>query len=325
LRSVSWAQREVNVSLVEKAIQKMQASERLRKQTVEQPPTPIAQVINTPARPLHRSSAVGLPAFNPNRLIKVDHEALKASGLLPPADQERELMDQYRAIKRPLIRAAFHADRKPGPSPQVIMIGSALPGDGKTFTGINLAFSMAREKDYSVLLVDADVIKPHVSTLFGVAKEKGLLDALVDPNLDVRSLILPTDIPGLALLPAGTPADNATELLASTRMREIVEQLHTMDPSRLVVMDTLPILLTSESRVLTQLVGQIVLVVKAGVTPQHAVTDALAAIGEDKDVSLVLNQAELTGPMGYYYGYRYGYKQKNESPLDSAGRAATEV
>jgi protein-tyrosine kinase len=310
------------VSLVEKAIQKMQANDRLRKQTPQLPPAAIAEVVNAPMRNLSspRAVQVGLPPFNPNRSVKVDREALKASGLLPPADQERELMDQYRAIKRPLIQAAFQSEPKPGPSPQVIMIGSALPGDGKTFTGINLAFSMAREKDYSVLLVDADVIKPHVSTLFGVDKEPGLLDAVADPSVDVRSLILPTDIPGFFLLPAGQPRENATELLASARMKEIIEQLHTMDPTRIVLLDTLPILLTSESRVITTVVGQIVLVVRAGGTPQQAVTDALAAIGDDKEVSLVLNQAELTGPMGYYYGYRYGYKQK-EDPRDAGPTA----
>jgi protein-tyrosine kinase len=187
---------------------------------------------------------------------------------------------------------------------------------------------MAREKDHSVLLVDADVIKPHVSRLFGVEKEPGLLDLLANPDLDPRSLILPTDIPGLTFLPAGTAAENATELLASARMREVVAQLSAMDPSRVVLLDTLPILLTSESRVLATLVGQIVLVVKAGVTPQHAVADALNAIGEGKSVSLVLNQAELTGPMGYYYGYRYGYEQQEkgqtQDAVDGNARAANE-
>ena len=112
-------------------------------------------------------------------------------------------------------------------------------------------------------------------------------------------------------------------------MREVVAQLSAMDPRRVVLLDTLPILLTSESRVLATLVGQIVLVVKAGVTPQHAVADALSAIGEGKSVSLVLNQAELTGPMGYYYGYRYGYerqeKGQSQDAVDDNARAANGV
>ncbi|MGH8177841.1 MAG: CpsD/CapB family tyrosine-protein kinase, partial [Steroidobacter sp.] len=205
-----------------------------------------------------------------------------------------------------------------GPAPQLIMIGSALPGDGKTFTGINLAFSMAREKDHSVLLVDGDVAKPHVSKLFGVDREPGLLDVLNNPGLDVRSVILPTDIPGLSLLPAGTPSETATELLASDRMAQVVDQLAQLDPGGIVLFDSLPILLTSESRVLTTLMGQIVLVVKAGTTPQQAVSDALEAIGADKKIWLVLNQAELSGPLGYYYGYRYGYAQPESGAQPAA-------
>ncbi len=305
------------MSLVEKAIEKLRAGDASRKAVA--PPAAVARVVNAPAAGLlQRDSKSDLPPYNPNRLVKVDRGALAVLGLLPPAEQERELSDQYRAIKRPLIRAAFHAERKAGPPAQLVMIASALPGDGKTFTCINLAFSMAREKDHSVLLVDADVIKPHVSRLFGVDKEPGLLDVLANPEMDLRSVILPTDIPGLTFLPAGTAAENATELLASARMREVVAHLAAMDPSRVVLMDTLPILLTSESRVLASLVGQIVLVVKAGVTPQHAVSDALSAIGEDKSVSLVLNQAELTGPMGYYYGYRYGYEQNDKGSVPDA-------
>lgn len=310
------------MSLVERALQKMQAGERARKQGGGPPPAPIGQLVQrmeeAPAPKPHSKVVI-----NHNRLVKIDKEALRSSGLLPPAHQEKLLADQYRAIKRPLLRAAFHEPQKEGRPPrQLIMIGSALPGDGKTFTGINLALSMAREKDHSVLLVDGDVIKPHVSELFGVGSEPGLLDVLSDPQLDLRSVVLPTDVPGLSLLPAGTRSETATELLASGRMKEVAAQLAAFDPTGIVLFDSLPILLTSESRVLTTLVGQIVLVVKADVTPQHAVSDALAAIGEDKDVSLVLNQAELTGPMGYYYGYQYGYKGREDlQPSGAPGKA----
>jgi protein-tyrosine kinase len=307
------------VSLVERALQKMQASDRARKQGQQEAPVSVGHVV-TVAQPIVPVRPKTRPVVNTNRLVKVDQDALRACGLLPAPEQERELADQYRAIKRPLIQAAFHSPVEEGPSPQLIMIGSALPGDGKTFTGINLAFSMAREKDHSVLLVDGDVAKPHVSKLFGVDREPGLLDVLVNPDLDIRSVILPTDVPGLSILPAGTQSETATELLASDRMAQIVEQLATLDPSGIVLFDSLPILLTSESRVLAGLMGQIVLVVKAGETPQQAVTDALEAIGPDKKVSLVLNQAVLSGPLGYYYGYRYGYQQADANVDSEAAR-----
>lgn len=302
------------MSLVEKALQKMQASDRARKPTYPVPPAPVGQVV-APSRGVRRAEPASPPrVLNPEKLVKVDRDALRATGLLPQIDQEREFADQYRAIKRPLIQTAFYSEPPVGsPPPQLIMIGSALPGDGKTFTGINLAFSMAREKDHSVILVDGDVIKPHVSNLFGIDKEPGLLDALANPAIDITSLVLPTDIPGLSLLPSGVPTETATELLASDRMAQIVQQLSQINPRGIVLFDSLPILLTSEARVLTTLMGQIVLVVKAGATTQQAVTDALAAIGPDRKVWLVLNQAELSGPAGYYYGYRYGSRSQGQA------------
>jgi predicted homoserine dehydrogenase-like protein len=80
------------------------------------------------------------------------------------------------------------------------------------------------------------------------------------------------------------------------------------NPSGLVLFDSLPILITSEARALASLMGQIVMVIKAGGTPQQAVADSLEAIGKDKKVWLVLNQAETSGPLGYYYGSQYGYR-----------------
>jgi exopolysaccharide/PEP-CTERM locus tyrosine autokinase len=242
------------------------------------------------------------------RIVRVNRDALRAAALIPPAEQERELADQYRAIKRPLIHTAFEGEPR-DPARQVIMMASALPGDGKTFTCINLAMSMAQEKDYAVLLVDGDVAKPHVSRVFGVENEPGLLDVLADPAVDLASVILATDVPKLSILPAGRASLNATELLASARMRQIVQDLPSLNRKGLVMVDSPPILLTSEARVLATLAGQVVLVVKANQTPQQALKDAIEVIGPSANLKLVLNQADLSGTMGYYYGYRYGYQQ----------------
>ncbi|HEY7639544.1 MAG TPA: CpsD/CapB family tyrosine-protein kinase [Steroidobacteraceae bacterium] len=295
------------MSLVERALQKIQASDRAKRVAVPAPSVVVGEVV---ARSELRPTPAPKPAppINPNRVVKVDRDALRSSGLLPPVEQEKMLADQYRAIKRPLIRAAFEQPQSEGPPPQLIMIASALPGDGKTFTGVNLAMSMAREADHSVVLVDGDVVKPHLSKLFGIDREPGLFDVLADETLDIRSVILPTDIPGLSLVPAGTASDTATEMLASARMSHVMQQLVSWNPSGLVLFDSLPILITSEARALSSLMGQIVMVIKAGGTPQQAVADSLEALGKDKKVWLVLNQAETSGPLGYYYGSQYGYR-----------------
>jgi protein-tyrosine kinase len=183
----------------------------------------------------------------------------------------------------------------------VIMLASAIAGEGKTFTAINLALSMSLEKDVHVLLVDADVPKPHVSRLLGVGDAPGLLDVLRDGRLDIEKVILRTNIPNLSVLPAGTQSHEATELLASARMEEVMRAIARLDERRLALFDSPPLLLTTESHAIAQAAGQVVMVVRAGSTPRHAVLAALTYLGKHRAVSLVLNQCRTSAPAAYYY------------------------
>ena len=299
------------MSFVEKAIKKLQETSRVRPSVGVVVGGTLRSVdanerartiISSPVAPAMRRPA-------PKNIIEINRTVLRTAGLLPPEHQERQISDQYRQIKRPLIANAIGRGAPKLANGHLIMAASALPNEGKTFTSINLAFSMAMEKDITVLLVDADVAKPHISRIFGVDKEPGLLDALLDESLDVESLILPTDVPGLSLLPAGNRSDTATELLASAHMERIVAKLGAHDPNRIVLLDSPPLLLTSESRALAGIVGQVILVVRADATLQHAVMDAISHLGENKSVGLVLNQCDTASNEGYYYGYSaYGDK-----------------
>jgi protein-tyrosine kinase len=246
------------------------------------------------------------PVSDTDTRIVIDREALRAAGYLPEENQDRQFADEYRQIKRPIVAAAFSAEgANQKPSPRLVMMASALPGDGKTFTSINLALSLARERDYSVVLVDADVAKPHISRIFGVESESGLLDALSDPGADVNLFVLPTDVRGLSILPAGIVRDGATELLSSARMPEISAQILARHPRCVVLFDSPPLVVSSESRALAGAMGQIVLVVRAGRTPRQALEDALEAVQGCPSVRLVLNQGRrslLDGVYGYSYG-----------------------
>jgi Mrp family chromosome partitioning ATPase len=165
------------------------------------------------------------------------------------------------------------------------------------------------EPDYTVLLVDADVVKPQLSRAMGIVERPGLLNAVADHAVDVDSLVLATDIPGLSVLPAGSASENATEYFSSQRMRQVLEQLQAV-PNRIVLIDTLPLLLTTEARVLMTLASQVLLVVRAETTPRNAVEQALALISEEVDVKLVLNAVDrtrITRYLGYGYGYQYDY------------------
>lgn len=245
----------------------------------------------------------------PARTVVIDRDALRAMELLPPIAVEKQIAGQYQQIKRPLVDAALGKSASPVPNGHIIMLASALPGEGKTFTSINLALSMAREKDCQVLLVDADIPKPHITRIFGLQVERGLLDLLVDSSLHAESLILRTDVPGLSILPAGTQVANATELLASERMQHVVAQLGASRTRRIVLFDSPPLLLSTESCALMSVVGQIVLVVRAEFTARNAVQAAIDVIDEGKPVSLILNQSEVAPAAGYY-----GYGTYGDSP-----------
>ncbi len=241
------------------------------------------------------------------RLVTVDHEMLRESGYLAPLEQERHIEEQYRILKRPLLDNASGRGAYMGEDANLIMVTSALPGDGKTFNCINLALSMAIEKDVSVLLVDADIAKPRISQLFGIDDQPGLTDLLKDKSRDVDKVVMRTDISGLRIMPAGCPDEHATELLASRRMGKVIDVLSKSYSDRIVIFDSPPILVTSEARVLASFMGQIAMVVCAGGTPQQAVLEALESIDDSKAISLILNQSASGLGSASYGAYKYGY------------------
>ena len=252
--------------------------------------------------------AVSPDAAATELLVRFDKGRLRDIGLLPPEAQERLVANQFRQIKRALLANAFGKGVPAIANGRLMMMTSALPGEGKTFSTINLALSLARERDLDVLVVDADVAKPQVSGLFKLDKAPGLLESLADESIDIESLILRTDVFGLSFLPAGRcEGDVATELLASARMQDTLVRLASRAENRVILFDSPPLLLTNEARVLASIMGQVILVVRAGFTPQQAVLEAVGYIGEDKPIGLVLNQSKATAP-GSYYGYgAYGY------------------
>lgn len=265
------------------------------------PTTPtVAQVGSAVAR----SAAVEVAPITPHRRIHIDLNELRARGEMPEAGQERRFADYYREIKRPLIQKALAADARP--ESRLILVSSALPGEGKTFTALNLALSIARERDVSVLLVDADFPKAHLGRTFGIQDERGLLDAVADDALDVESLVLGTDLRGLELLPGGkAPEGAASELIASARMTQVVARLTARHPRRLVLFDSAPLLVASEARALKQIPGEVLMVARAGRTPRQALLDAIALIDKTRLHGLVLNDTDAGFGDGYsgYYGY----------------------
>jgi exopolysaccharide/PEP-CTERM locus tyrosine autokinase len=263
-----------------------------------------------------------MPAKPNRRHLQIDWRALRNSGLLAPINDEELIGRQIRDIKRPLIAHAFGKRATSVENGNLIMVTSALAGEGKTFISFNLARSMAEERDHTVLLVDADVAKPHTSALFGQQDSPGLLDLLEESDEHLDSIIVETDTPGLSILPAGRPRSNSTELLASSRMERLARQLVTADRNRIVLFDSPPLIQTSESKVLAEYVGQIVFVVCAEQTPKGAVAQAVMSLGEEKAVNFILNKSTSNAIITRYgYGQTYGGDYKYGGP-PSAGAAS---
>lgn len=270
-----------------------------------------------------RSPAVPAPAVS--KRVELDLEALAAMGLVTPNAPRTPMADQYRVIKRPLIRNATGRGAEMLNHGNLIMVTSALAGEGKSFTSLNLAMSIAAELDHTVMLVDADVARPSVLRMLGLPPGPGLLDVL-DESVDLADALLRTSIDKLTVLPSGTPHARATELLASDAMRKLLDDMARRYPDRIIIFDSPPLLLTTESAVLASQMGQIVVVVHAESTPQSAVRRALSTIESCPVRLMLLNQARVDadGSYGYGYGYGYGYEH-SESPDASASLQPAEV
>ncbi len=289
------------MSIVEKAIDRLRQSRALEgppRLTVRHPPGKHAE---EPERSYHASLP---PVLAPSKHTAVDFAALRAAGGIVPEEHDARIRDEFRRIKRPLLS---HIDTPPagdhGP-PNLILVVSSMPGEGKTFTALNLAMSIASEPDRSALLIDADFPRPSVTKMFGLQGEPGLVDALLNEALSLTDVIVATDIPGLSILPSGKPVENAAELIASRRMLGFAQQL-AAERSRVVLIDTPPLLARSEAVALVKLAGQTILVVQADVTEQRAVKNSLQLLEGVPNVSLVLNQCARAFGFDYYYDF-YG-------------------
>ena len=242
--------------------------------------------------------------------IEVDFQALAAEGIAISSEASPELRDEMRRIKWPVLANAFGDQSALIPRGNMVMVASALSGDGKTFTSVNLALSIASEKEVQVLLVDADIAKPHTSDLFGIRDYPGVIEFLSGEVSDVSEIIVGTDISGFSLLPAGRADEHAPELMASKKMSVLVAELNERFPDTVILFDTAPILETNESQVLSHLAGQVLLVVAANKTPQPAIHEAVSLLGPDLVVNVVFNRMRSLFRQKYRYGGYYGYQNR---------------
>ena len=235
-------------------------------------------------------------------------DRLKAADMLVPGSKlGPDFSDEYRRIKRPLLANAFGKSASLVKRGNLILVTSSIPNEGKSFTALNLALSMTNEKDYTVMLVDCDVVKKGISQMLGIANRPGLIDVLQGDSASIGDVMLRTDIPNLTVVAAGSQHEYVTELLASQRMSSVVNEMASRYDDRIIIFDAPPLLPTPQTHVLAELMGQVVFVIEVGVTPQTLVEEAQLMIPADKATGVVLNKSE---GMSRRYGYYYGYSSK---------------
>ena len=229
---------------------------------------------------------------------------LKAAGLLTPASRSNATGHEFRILKAPILEKAFAPREGQVRNARRVVVTSAIPGEGKTFCAINLAICVAVAGNRSVLLIDADVAQPSIAQQIGLEPGAGLIDLLTRREHDHHKLILQTDLPGLAVLPAGRPESHAGEYLATSEMTALLDRLSAELPQYLFVIDTPPLLAVTEVRTLVQQAGQTLVVVSAGITTRTVLDTALATIAGASDISLVLNKLpEGSSEFDSYYEY----------------------
>lgn len=267
------------------------------------PDDPPVEALSSTAAPF--DVADELPA-HAGRFGTINRDELRESGFILPDAPVSAIAEEFRIVKRQLLLAA----RGGGPAPAVdrgrlILVASAKPDEGKTFCAVNLALSIAAEKDVEVLLVDGDFAKPEVLSVLGLESGAGFIDAIADPAVDVESCIIRTDIPNLSVLPAGRRTNEATELVASDRTRAVLDRLVARNPSRIILFDSPPVLAASQAAALALHVGQVLMVVRADKTSEPDLREAVGMLAGCGSIQLLLNGAAFAAGgrrFGSYYG-----------------------
>lgn len=258
--------------------------------------------------------------------------ALAEQGFYTPRNEKSRLALELRLLKRRLLRRTRFlraqmpgdvAGRRPVRQKNLIMVTSTRPAEGKTFTSINLALSLAMEDEIKVLLVDADAPRPKVQAHLGLNRASGLTDLIQDQSRHISDVSVAARNTSLTVLPEGRSVDRAGDLYASADGQRTFNNLSLWQNDQLVIIDAPPVLATTEAVILASIVDEIIFVVEADATPEQAIASAIEELLDvNPNVSLVLNKC-LIGAGGSHYGSYSDYyprgARRSESEIAGSG------
>lgn len=307
-------------SLLERAAQRLDTAAPAAPAPRPAPAAPVATAaVPVPPPAIPRASVLAPAAERPRARVKpdvdpsrtsrrgeIDLEALREQGFILPDSPTTTVAEEFRIVKRQLLLNAMARGTNAIKNGNLILVCSSQPNEGKTFCAVNLALSIASERDLTVMLIDADFAKPEILSTLGLEGGKGLLDLIIDPEVDLADCLIRTNIENFSVLPAGRQHNLTTELLASERMGDIVDDIAKRYPDRIIVIDSPPVLASSAAPVLASHVGQTVYVVEAETTREAEVREGLNLLSECPNIRLLLNKQRYQ-PGGRRYGSYYGY------------------
>ena len=215
--------------------------------------------------------------------------------------------EQFRRLRTLIINPGVRN------APKIIMVASAMSGEGKSFVAVNLASIIAVELHSHALLVDCDLRNPSITRWFGLQEKKGLSDYLIG-KAEIQDLLIKTPIDKLSILSGGSIQTNPVELIGSKKMKTLVQDLKSRYDDRYIIIDSSPILATTEPSVLNEIVDGIILVIKSGDTPRETIQQAVKLLNKNKILGVVLNNMQFKtkalfqryfGTNHQYYDYRY--------------------
>ena len=287
------------MSTIEKALAKQKIAQQEKELSVPDLPVEEKPIITKETR-------ATLPN---NEVLILDKLELEKRGFLIDNGTRKTIKDEFRQIKRKLLNNAFGAASKTLNRSNLVMVSSSKPNEGKTFISINLALSIALEQDKTVLLIDADVLRPSINRELGFKEVPGLIEYLLGQKNNISEIMYSTNIDKLKVIPAGEPHHLSNELLASDRMESLAKELAERYPDRIVIFDCPPLIGVTETLVLANLMGQALVVVEESKTPLADIQQATENLNDDLALGLVLNKAIRSHKDMYgYYGYGYGTK-----------------
>ena len=293
------------MSIIEKALSKQHAVQQVSQQDTGPEYTTLPASATSEPIVEQQVAPAGQKAQS-NANIELDLAMLESHNFVSLSSERRLINEEYRVIKRKLINNAFGALSQTLKHPNLILVSSSRPGEGKTFSAINLALSIALEQDKTVLLVDSDVLRPSVSKTLKLQHHIGLTDYLLADDVRVSDIMLSTNVDRLKIITAGRPHHLSTELLASERMMQLASEFATRYKDRIVIFDAPPLLGVNETAVMASMCGQAVIVVEENKTKLAEIEQAVSLLPTDIAVGFLINKAHRNQGKGYGYGYYYG-------------------